>query len=68
MSAPVLSVRDVTIALPTGADREHAVEHISFDVNAGEILCLLGESGSGKSVISFSVMGLLPENVRVASG
>ena len=68
MSAPVLSVRDVTIALPTGADREHAVEHISFDVNAGEILCLLGESGSGKSVISFSVMGLLPDNVRVASG
>ncbi len=68
MSAPVLSVRDVTIALPTGADRENAVEHISFDVNAGEILCLLGESGSGKSVISFSVMGLLPDNVRVASG
>ena len=68
MSAPVLSVRDVTIALPHGADREHAVEHISFDVNAGEILCLLGESGSGKSVISFSIMGLLPENVRVASG
>ncbi|HNY47097.1 MAG TPA: ABC transporter ATP-binding protein, partial [Casimicrobium sp.] len=68
MSAPVLSVRDITIALPAGADREHAVEHISFDVNAGEILCLLGESGSGKSVISFSVMGLLPDNVRVASG
>jgi len=68
MSAPVLSVRDVTIALPAGADRENAVEHISFDVNAGEILCLLGESGSGKSVISFSVMGLLPDNVRVASG
>jgi peptide/nickel transport system ATP-binding protein len=68
MSAAVLSVRDVTIALPAGADREHAVEHISFDVNAGEILCLLGESGSGKSVISFSVMGLLPDNVRVASG
>ena len=65
---PVLSVRDVTIALPQGADREHAVENISFDVNAGEILCLLGESGSGKSVISFSVMGLLPDNVRVASG
>ncbi len=67
-ATPVLSVRDITIALPAGADREHAVEHISFDVNAGEILCLLGESGSGKSVISFSVMGLLPDNVRVASG
>ena len=67
MSA-VLSLRDVCIALPTGADRPFAAEHISFDVNAGEIVCLLGESGSGKSVISFSVMGLLPDNVQVASG
>ena len=67
MSA-VLSLRDVCIALPSGADRAFAAEHISFDVNAGEIVCLLGESGSGKSVISFSVMGLLPDNVRVASG
>ena len=67
MSA-VLSLRDVSIALPSGADRPYAAEHISFDVNAGEIVCLLGESGSGKSVISFSVMGLLPDNVQVVRG
>lgn len=67
MSA-VLSLRNVSIALPSGADRPFAAENISFDVNAGEIVCLLGESGSGKSVISFSVMGLLPDNVHVASG
>jgi peptide/nickel transport system ATP-binding protein len=67
MSA-VLSVRNLSVALPTGADRPFAAEHISFDVNAGEILCLLGESGSGKSIISFSVMGLLPDNVRVSAG
>ncbi len=67
MSA-VLSVRDISIALPSGADRPFAAEHISFEVNAGEIVCLLGESGSGKSVISFSIMGLLPDNVQVASG
>ena len=67
MSA-VLTLRDVSISLPTGADRPFAAEHISFDVNAGEIVCLLGESGSGKSVISFSVMGLLPDNVQVLSG
>ncbi len=64
----VLSVRDLAVALPPGADRELAVEHISFDVSAGEIVCLLGESGSGKSVISFAVMGLLPDNVRVSAG
>ena len=67
MSA-VLSVRNLSVALPTGADRPYAAENISFDVNAGEILCLLGESGSGKSVISFAVMGLLPDNVRVSAG
>jgi peptide/nickel transport system ATP-binding protein len=64
----VLSLRNVSIALPTGADRPFAAEQISFDVHAGEIVCLLGESGSGKSVISFSVMGLLPDNVQVTSG
>ncbi len=67
MSA-VLSLRHVSISLPSGADRPFAAENISFDVNAGEIVCLLGESGSGKSVISFSVMGLLPDNVRVSAG
>jgi peptide/nickel transport system ATP-binding protein len=67
MSA-VLSVKNLSIALPRGADRALAVENISFDVNAGEILCLLGESGSGKSVIAFSIMGLLPENVVIDKG
>jgi peptide/nickel transport system ATP-binding protein len=67
MSA-VLSLQNLSIALPSGADRALAVENISFDVNAGEILCLLGESGSGKSVIAFSVMGLLPDNVRASAG
>jgi len=64
----VLSLRDVSISLPAGSDRAFAAEHISFDVNAGEIVCLLGESGSGKSIISFAVMGLLPDTVRVSAG
>lgn len=67
-ATPVLSVRDLAISLPSGSDRAHAVEHINFDVKAGEIVCLLGESGSGKSVIAFSIMGLLPDNVRVSGG
>jgi peptide/nickel transport system ATP-binding protein len=64
----VLSIKNLAIALPSGADRELAVDDVSFDVNSGEILCLLGESGSGKSIIAFSVMGLLPDNVRVNAG
>jgi ABC-type glutathione transport system ATPase component len=60
---PVLEVRNLSVALPTGADRAHAVEKVSFTVNPGEIVCLVGESGSGKSVIAFTVMGLLAKNL-----
>jgi ABC-type glutathione transport system ATPase component len=67
-NASVLSVRDLAIALPPGADRAHAVEHISFDVPPGKIVCLLGESGSGKSVIANAVMGLLPPGLAPVRG
>ena len=66
--APILDVRDLTIALPGGGDRPHAVSRVSFSVAPGEILCLVGESGSGKSVIAFSAMGLLPKSLPVESG
>ena len=61
---PVLEVRNLTVALPAGADRVHAVEKVSFTVNPGEIVCLVGESGSGKSVIAFTVMGLLAKALK----
>ncbi len=67
-TAPVLRVRDLAVALPPGADRPRAVQHIDFDVAAGEIVCLLGESGSGKSIIAGAIMGLLPEHVAVCEG
>jgi peptide/nickel transport system ATP-binding protein len=65
---PVLEVRNLSVALPTGADRIHAVEKVSFTVNPGEIVCLVGESGSGKSVIAFTVMGLLAKALKPTSG
>ena len=65
---PVLEVHDLTVALPAGADRAHAVEKVSFTVNPGEIVCLVGESGSGKSVIAFTVMGLLAKALKPTSG
>jgi peptide/nickel transport system ATP-binding protein len=64
----VLEVRDLTVALPAGADRRHAVEAVTFTVNRGEILCLVGESGSGKSVIAHATMGLLPRGVCATGG
>jgi len=65
---PVLDVRNLTIELPKGGDRQLAVENVSFTVNPGEIVCLVGESGSGKSVIAQSVMGLLAKTLKVAAG
>jgi peptide/nickel transport system ATP-binding protein len=65
---PILEVKDLTIALPSGGDRNTAVRNVSFTVGAGEIVCLVGESGSGKSVIAQSVMGLLPKSLPVLSG
>ncbi len=67
-AAPCLVVRDLAIDLPAGADRAHAVHGISFDVMPGQVVCLLGESGSGKSVIAQAAMGLLPASLRPSAG
>jgi peptide/nickel transport system ATP-binding protein len=63
-----LSVRDLSVSLPEGMERAHAVENISFDLKRGQILCIIGESGSGKSVTANAIMGLLPKVIRVSSG
>jgi peptide/nickel transport system ATP-binding protein len=57
----VLEIQGLSVALPKGADRRHAVEDASLTVRSREILCLVGESGSGKSVTAHAVMGLLPK-------
>ncbi|MGY8676667.1 ABC transporter ATP-binding protein [Bradyrhizobium sp. UFLA05-153] len=63
-----LSVRELTVSLPEGMERAHAVENISFDLKRGQILCIIGESGSGKSVTANAIMGLLPKAIRVSAG
>ncbi|MCG8337518.1 MAG: ATP-binding cassette domain-containing protein, partial [Proteobacteria bacterium] len=62
-SAPVvLEVENLTVALPKGSDRKYAVENVSFDLRLNEILCVVGESASGKTVMAYTVMGLLEKN------
>ncbi|HYH18830.1 MAG TPA: oligopeptide/dipeptide ABC transporter ATP-binding protein [Azospirillum sp.] len=65
--APVLSVRDLRVTFPLGgglfggrASTLVAVDGVSFDVAAGETVALLGESGSGKSVLARAILRLLP--------
>jgi peptide/nickel transport system ATP-binding protein len=68
MTAPVLCIDGLSVRLPPGADRAHAVSGVSLEVRAGQVMCLVGESGSGKSIIAHTVMGLLPGNVRASAG
>ena len=59
---PVLSVRDLSVRFTRrGREDVRAVDGVSFDVRAGEVVGLVGESGCGKSVTSLAVMGLLPK-------
>jgi peptide/nickel transport system ATP-binding protein len=64
----VLRIEQLSVRLPAGADRVHAIDKVSLEVPAGELLCLVGESGSGKSILASTVMGLLPGNIRANSG
>ena len=50
MSQTVLELEKLTIALPPGADRANAVSDVDLVLRAGKVTCLIGESGSGKSL------------------
>lgn len=67
MSEPILSVQDLNVWFDLGDERElHAVRGVSFDLQAGEILGLVGESGCGKTTTILATMGLLPSSADVS--
>ncbi|QCO19485.1 ABC transporter ATP-binding protein (plasmid) [Azospirillum brasilense] len=65
MPTPLLRVRDLRTSFGSGDRRSEVVKGVSFDLNKGEVLGLIGESGSGKTVTGLSVLQLLPDNAHV---
>ena len=61
----LLRVEDLTVALPTRSGYAKAVDGMSFAVDAGEVMGIAGESGSGKTITALSLFGLLPNGARV---
>jgi peptide/nickel transport system ATP-binding protein len=60
-SPPILSVRDLRVYYGTAGGPVRAVDRVSLDVNAGEVVGLVGESGCGKTTLGRGLLGLLPE-------
>jgi peptide/nickel transport system ATP-binding protein len=67
MSKPLVSVRDLSVEFH-GNRRANALDKVSFELQAGEVLGLLGESGSGKSVTLRTLLRLHPQRTTRISG
>ena len=64
MSERVLTVEDLRVELPVPAGTLHAVQGVSFHVDLGETVCIVGESGCGKTLTALAVMDLLPQRAQ----
>jgi peptide/nickel transport system ATP-binding protein len=68
MPQPVLSVRDLKVGFPTRRGTLVAVDGVSFNIAAGEVLGVVGESGAGKSLTGAAVIGLIEPPGRILGG
>jgi peptide/nickel transport system ATP-binding protein len=65
---PLLDVRELTVEFPTRHGVLRALDRISFSIESGEILGVVGESGAGKSLTGAAIVGLLERPGRIAGG
>ncbi|QPK79526.1 dipeptide/oligopeptide/nickel ABC transporter permease/ATP-binding protein [Corynebacterium lizhenjunii] len=63
--APLIEVKNLSIAFPAAHGDVNIVDNVSFTVAPGETMGLVGESGCGKSLIAMAIMGLLPPTARI---
>lgn len=68
MADPVLSIRDLSVEIPTRHGIVRPVDGVSYDIAVGEILGVVGESGAGKSMAGNAVIGLLNPPAHISKG
>jgi peptide/nickel transport system permease protein len=67
-SSALLRVEGLTVAFPSTTGPVTVVDDVSFEIEAGEVVGLMGESGCGKTITAMSVLGLLPGKAQVVAG
>ncbi len=69
MSETLLRVNHLSVGVQMGSRTYHAVDDVSFQINRGEVMGLIGESGCGKSLTALAIAGLLPQKtVFISAG
>lgn len=63
----LLEIEDLQVEIPYGKMKVYPVSGVSFSLEEGEVLGIIGESGSGKSMAMKAIMGLLPEKAKVSA-
>jgi len=65
---PLLSINDLTMVYKTRKGFVSAIDGVSFDLNKGETMGLVGESGCGKTSIAMTLLKLTPDNAIIQKG
>lgn len=68
MSKKLLEIKNLNVKYVTDLETVHAVNNISFELDRGETIGLVGETGAGKTTTALTIMGLLPERIGKAQG
>ena len=65
----LLEIKDLSVTLEKPGDAiTYIIDNISLSINKNQRVALIGQSGSGKTITSRAILGLLPENMRANSG
>lgn len=67
MTETMLNIQNLRVSLPTDRGVLNAVRGIDLEIKSGQTLCLVGESGCGKSLTAMSIMGLLPRYANITT-